>query len=209
MMTTGALALRSTGCHLPSLTGARRFGLIHSESRSSLLAVIFVQSAIFAYYNPAYRWDEGPNVELRERWYTDVGIYEELAQQMTPDQWNRLTILLVHVERFRNHDFRALWPPVDDNFNLPPYPSHINDSDTVFLNWKPQWEHVRLALEHSASAVYPRLFYLDAPDNWFNVDYLGPGLAQWTERSPVTIEIHTATNTQWVAWASDILRRVL
>ena len=66
----------------------------------------------------------------------------------------------------------------------------------------------RLTLEESGSPTYPRLMYLDAPENWYT-SYLWPGLAAWIDRSPVRVEVHTLPGQAWVQWMSEILRRIL
>lgn len=208
-MTTGAIALRKTGCHLSSLTGARRFGLVYSDRRPPpLFAVLWVQFATSAYYNPALPQDHPDNIEKRQRWITDVTRWETLATQMTERRlWSRVHILLVHVEEFSGHTLRRIWPPAHQQVD-PPYPSHMNSPESAVIQFNPSTEMVRLVLEHSGSAVYPRLFYQALPENWPE-GFLAPGLPVWVLESPVNIEVHEIGTGQWVLWAGDVLERIL
>jgi hypothetical protein len=183
--------------------------LVHSRRSSPLFAAIWVQRVEQSYYDPNLPYWFQENVDKRHRWLADVAEWEVLATEMTDRQlWNRIRILLVHVEGFRPNELIRIWPPEDGNLNLPPYPSHMNGPDSVVVTDDPDVEMVRLVLEHAGTPVYPRLFYQDSPENWPS-GFLWPGLPAWVDRSPVGIEVHEFGTGQWVAWASEILRRIL
>lgn len=206
----GGFAIRESGAHVMGQMGGRRFGWMHSERTVPLFAVMFVQKVLESYYN-ASNPNDPLQQEKRARWVTDVAEYELLADQMTErNLWSRVNILLVHVELFHRHDFDPIWPPPNLAGVEPPWPSHINEADSVIVRWDPSLEHMRLTLEQRGSSVYPQLMYVDIGQtpNWYP-DHMWPGLPAWFDQSPVPLRIQAMRSSQWVTWASDILTRVL
>lgn len=226
-MTTGAVVLREAGGVLLGQMGGERLSWMGFTESRPLFAVLVLQDTHQAYFNVSWPTYGEQNAELRAWWEEDVAAYEVLAARMTQREiWHRVNILLIHVEMFRTpRQLRPLWPPPDRSGVVPPWPTNINiarsydaelhgnpDDNVTLDSDRPSLELFRLTLEQAGSPVLPRLFYLDAPSNWFE-SYLAPGLAGWMIDSRdvfgVEPEVNAEVGQRWVRWATQVLGRVL